>query len=143
MISAVSCRVNTAPSTNLIWGLALPSDLSEPANGVLSESNCSFADQLGTVLRRLSEAARRRDGARSRPRLRVDGPVPDRSRIYADMAKLFLQDLANVESGIYPLPEDHDGPLFTLIARSRLFFADLPAKLIFNAWPRNLPLSML
>jgi hypothetical protein len=80
----------------------------------------------GLVLRRLSEAARRRDGGRSRPRLRVDGPVPDRSRIYADMARLFLQDLANVESGIYPLPEDHDGSLLTLIARSRLFFADLP-----------------
>jgi ubiquinone/menaquinone biosynthesis C-methylase UbiE len=80
----------------------------------------------GLILRRLSKAARRRDGSRSRPRLRVDGPVPDRSRIYADMAKLFLQDLANVESGIYPLPADHDGSLFTLIARSRLFFADLP-----------------
>jgi len=80
----------------------------------------------GLVLRRLSEAARRRDGAGSRPRVRVDGPVPDRDRIYADMARLFLQDLANVESGIYPLPEDHDGSLFTLIARSRLFFEDLP-----------------
>jgi len=80
----------------------------------------------GLVLRRLSEAARRRDGARSRRRFRVDGPVPDRSRIYADMARLFLQDLANVESGIYPLPEDHDGSLFTLIDRSRLFFEDLP-----------------
>jgi ubiquinone/menaquinone biosynthesis C-methylase UbiE len=77
-------------------------------------------------LRRLSEAARRRDGAISRPRLRIDGSVPDRSRIYADMARLFLQDLANVESGIYPLPEDHDGSLFTLIDRSRLFFEDLP-----------------
>ena len=80
----------------------------------------------GLVLRRLSEAARRRDGAGSQPRVRVDGPVPDRDRIYADMARLFLQDLANVESGIYPLPEDHDGSLFTLIARSRLFFEDLP-----------------
>jgi hypothetical protein len=60
------------------------------------------------------------------PRPRVDEPVPDRSRIYADMAKLFLQDLSNVESGIYPLPEDHDGSPFKLIARSRLFFADLP-----------------
>jgi ubiquinone/menaquinone biosynthesis C-methylase UbiE len=42
------------------------------------------------------------------------------------MAKLFLRDLANVETGIYPLPEDHDGSLFTLIDHSRLFFADLP-----------------
>jgi hypothetical protein len=42
------------------------------------------------------------------------------------MARLFLQDLANVESGLYPLPADHDGSLLTLINRSRLFFADLP-----------------
>jgi hypothetical protein len=32
---------------------------------------------------------------------------------------------ANVESGFYPLPEDHDGSPFTLIDRSRLFFEDL------------------
>jgi hypothetical protein len=38
--------------------------------------------------------------------------VPDRSRLYADMAKLFLQDLANVEAGIYPLPFDHDDRYF-------------------------------
>jgi hypothetical protein len=42
------------------------------------------------------------------------------------MAKLFLQDLANVEAGIYPLPADHDGSLVDLIRRSRLFFDDLP-----------------
>jgi ubiquinone/menaquinone biosynthesis C-methylase UbiE len=42
------------------------------------------------------------------------------------MAQLFLQDLANVEAGIYPLPADHDGSLLTLIQRSRLFFEDLP-----------------
>jgi len=44
----------------------------------------------------------------------------------ADMAKLFLQDLANVEAAIYPLPADHDGSLLDLIRRSRLFFDDLP-----------------
>ena len=42
------------------------------------------------------------------------------------MAKLFLQDLANVEAGIYPFPADHDGSLFALIRRSRMFFDDLP-----------------
>jgi hypothetical protein len=42
------------------------------------------------------------------------------------MGGLFLQDLANAEAGIYPLPADHDGSLLTLINRSRLFFADLP-----------------
>jgi hypothetical protein len=37
-----------------------------------------------------------------------------------------LQDLANVEAGLYPVPDDHDGSLLTLIRRSRLFFEDLP-----------------
>jgi ubiquinone/menaquinone biosynthesis C-methylase UbiE len=49
-----------------------------------------------------------------------------RGRLYADMASLFRQDLANVEAGIYPMPADHDGPLPRLVDRSRLFFADLP-----------------
>ena len=75
------------------------------------------------ALPRLHDEAteRKRDGASVRK-----APVPDRSRLYADMARLFLQDLANVESGLYPLPADHDGSLLTLINRSRLFFADLP-----------------
>jgi ubiquinone/menaquinone biosynthesis C-methylase UbiE len=78
------------------------------------------------VMRRLSAAARRPadDGSRARPR--TDVPMPGRRRLYADMATLFRQDLANVESGIYPLPADHDGSLTTLLDRSRLFFADLP-----------------
>jgi hypothetical protein len=78
------------------------------------------------ALRRLSEAARRREGQKARRRPHTAAPVPDRNRIYADMAGLFLQDLANVEAGIYPLPDDHDGSLFTAIHRSRLFFDDLP-----------------
>jgi ubiquinone/menaquinone biosynthesis C-methylase UbiE len=78
------------------------------------------------ALRRLSEAVRRRDGERARPRAKTDAPVPDRNRLYADMAALFMQDLANVEAGIYPLPADRDGSLFKLIQRSRLFFEDLP-----------------
>ena len=77
----------------------------------------------GLALRRLAEAARR-NGAK--PRRRTNAPVPERSQLYADMARLFFQDLANVESGIYPLPVDHDGSLLTLINRSRLFFTDLP-----------------
>src|SRR5215470_9052190 len=82
----------------------------------------------GLVLRRLSEAARRREGSQSRTRRRphTDAPVPDRDYIYAEMIRLFRQDLANVEAGIYPVPADHDGSLLTLIQRSRLFFEDLP-----------------
>jgi ubiquinone/menaquinone biosynthesis C-methylase UbiE len=78
------------------------------------------------AMRRLAETARRRDGGAARQRAHTKAPVPDRGRLYADMAKLLLQDLANVEAGLYPLPADHDGSLLTLLHRSRLFFEDLP-----------------
>lgn len=78
------------------------------------------------AVRRLSEAAQRRDGKKARPRSHTNLPVPDRRRLYADMAILFRQDLANIETGLYPLPADHDGSLLTLLDRSRLFFEDLP-----------------
>ena len=58
----------------------------------------------GRVLRQLSEAARRREGSQSRARRHTDAPVPDRDHIYAEMVRLFMQDLANVEAGIYPVP---------------------------------------
>jgi ubiquinone/menaquinone biosynthesis C-methylase UbiE len=80
----------------------------------------------GMVMRELSAAARRRAGEAAAPRPQTGAPGPDRVRLYADMATLFRQDLANVEAGIYPMPADHDGSLPMLLARSRLFFADLP-----------------
>src|SRR6266446_240817 len=80
----------------------------------------------GMVMRQLSEVADRRAGGNKRPRASTEAPVPGRRRLYADMASLFLQDLANVEAGIYPLPTDHDGSLPILLHRSRLFFKDLP-----------------
>jgi ubiquinone/menaquinone biosynthesis C-methylase UbiE len=79
----------------------------------------------GMVMRRLSAAERQRSASKRRP-AHTDAPVPDRGRLYADMAALFRQDLANVEAGIYPVPADHDGSLPLLLERSRLFFADLP-----------------
>src|SRR5262249_46003747 len=60
------------------------------------------------VMRGLRATVRGRAGASARPRARTDAPVPERNRLYADMAKLFQRDLANVEAGIYPLPADHD-----------------------------------
>ena len=78
------------------------------------------------VMRRLSATVRERAGESTRPSAHTDAPVPDRKRLYADMAALFGQDLANVEAGIYPLPADHDGSLPILLDRSRLFFEDLP-----------------
>jgi ubiquinone/menaquinone biosynthesis C-methylase UbiE len=78
------------------------------------------------VMRRLAEEARRRDRSSARPRARTERPVPERRRMYADMAVLFRRDLANVQAGIYPLPVDHDGSVPEFIRRSRLFFEDLP-----------------
>jgi ubiquinone/menaquinone biosynthesis C-methylase UbiE len=80
----------------------------------------------GLALRRLSEATRRQEGQTVRRRPHTDLRVPGRDQIYKDMAALFMQDLANIEAGIYPLPLDHDGSLGTLLHRSRLFFEDLP-----------------
>jgi len=79
----------------------------------------------GAIMRELSKRAQRRAGEGART-ARTNRPVPDQWRLYADMAQLFRQDLANVARGIYPLPADHDGALPTLIDRSRLFFEDLP-----------------
>jgi hypothetical protein len=80
----------------------------------------------GLAVRRLSEAAQRQDSPGAKPRAHTDVHVPDQRRLYADMAALLRQDLANVEAGIYPIPADHDGSLLTLLDRSRLFFEDLP-----------------
>jgi ubiquinone/menaquinone biosynthesis C-methylase UbiE len=80
----------------------------------------------GLAMGRLSERARRREGESTRPRAHTNAAVPDRNRLFSDMAALLQRDLANVEAGIYPLPADHDGSWSTLLERSRLFFEDLP-----------------
>src|SRR5262245_65963268 len=77
------------------------------------------------AMRRLSEEVRRREGESRRPRARTDAPVPDRSRLYADMARLFWRDLANVEAGYYTLTEEHDGSQAAMIASSRVFLDEL------------------
>jgi ubiquinone/menaquinone biosynthesis C-methylase UbiE len=77
-------------------------------------------------MRRLAKAARQRDGDADQRLRQANVRVPDRMQIYADMAVLLRQDLANIEAGLYPLPADHEGSLLTLLERSRLFFDDLP-----------------
>src|SRR5215510_304294 len=96
------------------------------AYGATQLSRVAWYVGHGEIMRRLSRAAREREGASARPKPTTDRPVPERRQLFADMAKLFQQDLANVEAGIYPLPADHDGSWLKLIARSRLFFEDLP-----------------
>jgi len=77
-------------------------------------------------MRRLAATARKRDGESSRPRPHTDKLMPGRNRLWSDLAALLQRDLANVEAGVYPLPEDHDGSVAKLLHRSRLFFEDLP-----------------
>lgn len=73
-------------------------------------------------LRRMAEE-RHPDAVRKRTSSR---PAPDRDRLWRDLGALFVGDLANVEAGIYPMPDDHEGSLPDLIDRSRAFFLDLP-----------------
>src|ERR1700751_3102436 len=54
------------------------------------------------LLRELAANVHRSKTPQAKRQLRPHAPVPDRNRIYADMAKLFLHDLAYVEAGIYP-----------------------------------------
>jgi ubiquinone/menaquinone biosynthesis C-methylase UbiE len=75
------------------------------------------------LMRRLAEQVRQQDGETAPPKPRSDSRIEQ--RLNSDMAALLEQDIANVEAGIYPLPADHDGSLFTLLDRSRLFFSDL------------------
>jgi len=88
---------------------------------------------LGLAMRRLAKAARRQDGEAARQRPHTNAPVPDRRRLYADMAVLLRNDLANVEAGLYPLPADHeigpDGYLYLLSEKSSTIarLDDLPA----------------
>jgi len=82
----------TAPASNIITRVAY---------GMSQLPRVVWYLGHGLAVRRLAEAARR-SGAKARRRLRTKAPVPERSQLYADMARLFLQDLANVEAGIYP-----------------------------------------
>jgi hypothetical protein len=53
-------------------------------------------------------------------------PVPSMRRLLADVAQLLSRDLANVERGLYPAPEEEDGPVSQLIESSRALFRDVP-----------------
>jgi ubiquinone/menaquinone biosynthesis C-methylase UbiE len=79
------------------------------------------------MIRQLAEQAPRRNSSSMQPARSPDTAVPDQWRIYRDLGRLLSQDVANVEAGVYPLPDDHDGTLLTRVRRSRLFFEDLPA----------------
>ncbi|MCC0017263.1 MAG: class I SAM-dependent methyltransferase [Rhodobiaceae bacterium] len=51
---------------------------------------------------------------------------PAGADLVAGIRDLFARDLANAESGYYPLPRDADGTPMQMLARARAMFADLP-----------------
>lgn len=55
------------------------------------------------------------------------GPTPDRARLLAAMRELFERDLANIDRGLYAMPDDLLPDPRALLRRSALYFQDLPA----------------
>ena len=68
-----------------------PSIITRVAYGVSQLPRVVWYLGHGLALRRLAEAACRDNGAKARRRIHASAPVPDRARLYADMARLFLQ----------------------------------------------------
>ena len=68
-------------------GAPEPSIITRVAYGVSQFPRVVWNLGHGLALRRLAEAARRD----TRRRIHASAPVPDRARLYADMARLFLQ----------------------------------------------------
>ena len=80
----------------------------------------------GAVMRRMVQ---RLEAESAEPKRKVkppSRPVPPMRRLLGDVAVLLSRDLANAERGHYPVPEDEDGTLPKLFARSRAFFRDVP-----------------
>lgn len=80
----------------------------------------------GAVMRRMVERIEAKSPGPKRRIARPKHPVPPMRRLLADVAALLSRDLANAERGHYPVPEDDDGALPKLFARSRAFFRDVP-----------------
>lgn len=62
------------------------------------------------------------DGGRVRP----SRPGPGWPALFADIADLFAEDLADAERGLHPLPNDWTGSIASEIATMRRFMADVP-----------------
>src|SRR2546422_7818453 len=76
--------------------------ITRAAYGASQLSRVAWYVGHGLAMRRLSDQVRR-GGESTRPRPRTDRAVPDRRRLFADMAVLFREDLANVQAGHFSL----------------------------------------
>ncbi len=57
----------------------------------------------------------------------IEGPVPDRTRIVADLRRLLVQDWRNIEAGFYRMPHDLVESPLAALAKAGRYFADLSA----------------
>ncbi len=57
----------------------------------------------------------------------IEGPVPGRKRIVADLRRLLVQDWRNIEAGFYRMPHDLVESPLAALAKAGRYFADLPA----------------
>ncbi len=80
----------------------------------------------GAVMRRIVRRLESAPDAPKRTPVKPSKPVPGMRRLLADVAALLQRDLANAEAGYYPVPENEDGSLAGVLARSREFFRDVP-----------------
>jgi ubiquinone/menaquinone biosynthesis C-methylase UbiE len=80
----------------------------------------------GAVVRRMAQRLEAQSPAPARRMPAPKRPVPTMGRLLGDVAGLLSRDLANAAAGIYPLPQDEDGGLPELLARSRAFLRDVP-----------------
>ncbi len=61
-----------------------------------------------------------------RPTISAPAGVPERSKLLPHVRRLLEDDLANVEAGLYPMPEDEGFQLPELLRRRALYMKDLP-----------------
>src|SRR5690606_11643589 len=79
----------------------------------------------GQIMRRTVRRMQEADPSLKVP-VRTSRPVPERSRLLADVARLFARDLARAEAGLYPLPVDDPGGLPARLRNARRLQADVP-----------------
>jgi ubiquinone/menaquinone biosynthesis C-methylase UbiE len=90
----------------------------------------------GALMRRMVNRLEAQAPERRRRIAPPSRPAPNMRRLLGDVAQLLSRDLANAERGHYPLPEDSDGTLANILARSRAFFRDVPA-VAHRHWENN------
>lgn len=60
------------------------------------------------------------------PRIEAAGGIPTRARLLDHVRRLLARDMANVEAGLYPLPDDEPDGIPGLLARRALYLRDVP-----------------